>query len=135
MKTVLFISYIFPPAGGAGVQRALKFVKYLGSHGWRSVVLTPDRPSVPVLDPSLARDLPPGQVVRRLPSCEPPAPAEASTSGAAQGAGLLTRLKAADFSARVSRPREEAGYGKCWCAAWRASWCMAPAGSSATPPR
>ncbi|MBI5522086.1 MAG: glycosyltransferase family 4 protein [Desulfarculus sp.] len=94
MKTVLLVSYIFPPAGGAGVQRALKFVKYLGGFGWRPVVLTPDRPSVPVLDPSLARDLPPGQVVRRLPSCEPPAPAEASTSGEARGAGLSTRLKA-----------------------------------------
>ncbi len=93
MKTVLFVSYAFPPAGGAGVQRALKFVKYLGRHGWRAVVLTPDRPSVPVLDPSLARDLPPGQVVRRLPSLEPSAPQADNSGAGGNGQNALGRLK------------------------------------------
>lgn len=94
MKRLILVSYIFPPAGGAGVQRAVKFVKYLGEFGWQPVVFTPDRPSVPVLDPSLARDLPPGLEVRRLPSLEPPAPAGLSTSGQAQGMSALARLKA-----------------------------------------
>jgi glycosyltransferase involved in cell wall biosynthesis len=93
MKTVLFVSYAFPPAGGAGVQRALKFVKYLGAFGWRAVVLTPDRPSVPVLDHSLTRDLPPGQVVRRLPSLEPAANQQDGPGPAGNGRSALARLK------------------------------------------
>jgi len=40
MKNVLFVSYYFPPIGGAGVQRAAKFVKYLPQFGWRPIVLT-----------------------------------------------------------------------------------------------
>jgi glycosyltransferase involved in cell wall biosynthesis len=39
MRTVLFIARLFPPIGGAGVQRATKFVKYLPSLGWLPVVL------------------------------------------------------------------------------------------------
>ena len=40
MKQVLFIAYYFPPLGGAGVQRTLKFVKYLREFGWNASVLT-----------------------------------------------------------------------------------------------
>jgi len=40
MKKVLFIAYHFPPAGGGGVQRSLKFVKYLPACGYAPVVLT-----------------------------------------------------------------------------------------------
>ncbi len=40
IKKVLFISYFFPPLGGAGVQRAQKFVKYLPQFGWKPYVLT-----------------------------------------------------------------------------------------------
>jgi glycosyltransferase involved in cell wall biosynthesis len=40
MKQVLFITYYFPPIGGAGVQRSAKFVKYLPEFGWRPIVLT-----------------------------------------------------------------------------------------------
>ena len=39
-KRVLFVSYLFPPTGGVGVQRVAKFVKYLPEFGWRSSVLT-----------------------------------------------------------------------------------------------
>src|SRR5260370_28469671 len=37
---VLFIAYYFPPLGGAGVQRAQKFVQYLPSEGFLPVVIT-----------------------------------------------------------------------------------------------
>ena len=37
---VLMIAYYFPPMGGAGVQRTLKFVKYLPEFGWQPHVLT-----------------------------------------------------------------------------------------------
>lgn len=40
LKRVLFVAYYFPPRGGAGVQRSLKFVKYLRSFGWEPTVLT-----------------------------------------------------------------------------------------------
>ncbi len=56
-KRVLFISYAFPPTGGAGVQRATKFVKFLPSYGWRPTVLTVGNPSVPVQDRDLLADI------------------------------------------------------------------------------
>ncbi|MBE0585718.1 MAG: glycosyl transferase family 1, partial [Desulfofustis sp.] len=40
MKKVLVIAYYFPPLGGSGVQRVLKFVKYLPQFGWQPTVLT-----------------------------------------------------------------------------------------------
>ncbi len=40
MKTVLIIAYYFPPMGMGGVQRALKFAKYLPKWGWNPIVLT-----------------------------------------------------------------------------------------------
>ena len=42
MKTVLMIAATFPPQGGAGVQRTVKFVRYLPDFGWTCVVLTRD---------------------------------------------------------------------------------------------
>ncbi len=84
MKRFLFISYVFPPSGGAGVQRGVKLVKYIGAHGWEPVVVTPDRPSVPVLDPSLGQDLPAGLKVERIASWEP---ALGNAAGGKAGAG------------------------------------------------
>lgn len=40
MKRVLIVAYYFPPSGGPGVQRVLKFVKYLPEFGWEPAVLT-----------------------------------------------------------------------------------------------
>ena len=40
MKRLLYIAYFFPPLGGAGVQRSLKFARYLPDHGWHPTVLT-----------------------------------------------------------------------------------------------
>lgn len=70
-KKVLLIVYQFPPVGGAGVQRAVKFVKYLPQFGWRPTVLTVANPSVPVLDRSLEADIPPGTEIRRARTLEP----------------------------------------------------------------
>jgi glycosyltransferase involved in cell wall biosynthesis len=56
---VLIISYYFPPAGGPGVQRVLKFVRYLPDAGIVPHVLTaPASASYPVLDPSLESEIP-----------------------------------------------------------------------------
>ncbi|MGW8314882.1 MAG: glycosyltransferase [Bacteroidales bacterium] len=66
MKKVLVISYYWPPSGGAGVQRWLKFTKYLPEFDWVPVVYTPENPEAPVDDPSLLNDVhPEAEVVKR----------------------------------------------------------------------
>lgn len=57
---VLIITYYWPPSGGAGVQRWLKFAKYLPSSGWIPVVLTvlPEYAAYPYKDTSLYGEIP-----------------------------------------------------------------------------
>jgi len=57
MKNVLFIVYYFPPMGGSGVQRPLKFVKYLREFGWNPIVLCPEPGAYHTFDDSLDREL------------------------------------------------------------------------------
>lgn len=57
-KKILIITYYWPPAGGPGVQRWLKFAKYLPESGWKPVIYTPENPSYPLLDESLMKDVP-----------------------------------------------------------------------------
>jgi glycosyltransferase involved in cell wall biosynthesis len=59
MKKVLIIAYYWPPSGGAGVQRWLKFSKYLPQYGWQPVILTvdPEYASYPALDISLEKEI------------------------------------------------------------------------------
>jgi len=68
---VLIITYYWPPSGGSGVQRWLKFVKYLPSFGWKPFVFTPDNPSFAVRDDSLLNDVPTQATVIRFPIWEP----------------------------------------------------------------
>jgi glycosyltransferase involved in cell wall biosynthesis len=58
IKKVLIISYYWPPAGGPGVQRWLKFVKYLPDFGIKPIVYIPSNPSYPILDNGLLEELP-----------------------------------------------------------------------------
>ena len=61
MKRVLVITYYWPPAGGSGVQRWVKFAKYLPAEGWETVIYTPEilngspwtRPCLPTSLPRL----------------------------------------------------------------------------------
>lgn len=55
---VLMIAYFFPPLGGAGVQRSVKFAKYLPEYGWEPIVLTVAGGTHIAYDPSLLDDLP-----------------------------------------------------------------------------
>lgn len=57
-KKILIITYYWPPAGGPGVQRWLKFAKYLPEFGWKPVIYTPENPNYPLLDESLMKDIP-----------------------------------------------------------------------------
>ena len=60
MRKALLISYRFPPQGGGGVQRSLKFTKYLREYGWEPVVLAVDPEFVEggVRDPLLESTFP-----------------------------------------------------------------------------
>ena len=71
MKKALIISYYWPPSGGAGVQRWLKFVKYLRDFGWEPVLFCPENPEYPETDNSLFEDVPPGLEVIKFPIWEP----------------------------------------------------------------
>lgn len=57
MKKVLIISYYWPPAGGPGVQRWLKFVKYLPEFGIQPVVYIPENPTYPIVDEKLLEEV------------------------------------------------------------------------------
>ena len=70
-KHVLFVSYVFPPIGGAGVQRIIKFVKYLGEFDWQTSVVTVANPSVPLNDNSLLADIPQAVEVFKTKTFEP----------------------------------------------------------------
>lgn len=71
MKKVLVITYYWPPSGGAGVQRWLKFVKYLRDFGWEPVIYTAGNGEMPVIDHSLLKDVPDGVTVIKRPIWEP----------------------------------------------------------------
>lgn len=58
MKKVLIVTYYWPPSGGSGVQRWLKFVKYLPKYGVEPHVYTPLNPDFDVKDESLLKDIP-----------------------------------------------------------------------------
>ena len=65
MKRVLVIAYYWPPSGGSGVQRWVKFCKYLPEEGWEPVVFAPENADYPLLDPSLEAEVPASvQVIR-----------------------------------------------------------------------
>jgi glycosyltransferase involved in cell wall biosynthesis len=70
-KKILIITYYWPPSGGSGVQRWLKFVKYLPQFGWQPYVFTPENPSFSIRDESLLKDIPIEAEVIRFPIWEP----------------------------------------------------------------
>ena len=58
MKRLLIITYYWPPTGWSGVQRWVKFSKYLPESGWQPVVYTPENPEQLARDESLLADIP-----------------------------------------------------------------------------
>ena len=57
MNKVLIITYYWPPSGGSGVQRWLKFSKYLPQNGWKPIIYTPISPSFDIEDKDLLNDI------------------------------------------------------------------------------
>ena len=60
MKKALIITYYWPPSGGAGVQRWVKFIKYFNKFNIKPYVITvnPKQGSYPLIDNSLITDIP-----------------------------------------------------------------------------
>ena len=56
-KKLLIITYYWPPAGGPGVQRWLKFVKYLPDFGIQPIVYVPENPTYPIVDEGLVNEV------------------------------------------------------------------------------
>jgi glycosyltransferase involved in cell wall biosynthesis len=68
---VLIITYYWPPAGGSGVQRWLKFVKYLQGFNIQPIVYTISNPRYPTIDDSLLNEIPENIEVLKHPIWEP----------------------------------------------------------------
>jgi len=71
MKKALIITYYWPPAGGSGVQRWLKFVKYFRDFDIEPIVYTVQNPSYPIIDESLINDVPENIEILKHPIWEP----------------------------------------------------------------
>lgn len=71
MRKILVIAYYWPPAGGPGVQRWLKFVKYLPDFGIEPIVYVPENPSYPLMDEKLIDEVPPTIKILKQPIKEP----------------------------------------------------------------
>jgi glycosyltransferase involved in cell wall biosynthesis len=70
-KRVLIITYYWPPSGGSGVQRWLKFAKYLPEAGWEPVIFTPENPDFDLKDETLLKEISSNLEVIRFPIWEP----------------------------------------------------------------
>ena len=71
-KQVLIVAYLFPPSGGAGVQRTTKFVKYLPEFGWQPVILTVKSGWYRLKDQTLNAEIPPDITTHRTSSLQLP---------------------------------------------------------------
>jgi glycosyltransferase involved in cell wall biosynthesis len=72
MNKVLIITYYWPPSGGAGVQRWLKFSKYFPEFGWEPIILTvdPAYAAYPVIDNTLQNELPETLKIYKTPALD-----------------------------------------------------------------
>ncbi len=71
MKKVLIVTYYWPPSGGPGVQRTLKYVKYLSLFGWQPVVLTVKHGEYEAIDESLINEIPKETAIYKTNAIEP----------------------------------------------------------------
>jgi glycosyltransferase involved in cell wall biosynthesis len=111
VRRVLFVTYYFPPVGGAGVQRSVKFVRYLPEHGYEPVVLTGPGATTDrwtPADESLGDEVPPSTDVIRVPG-----PVPARSSGIRGRAERWLRLRtgfARWWQAGIASRGREAGH-------------------------
>lgn len=70
-KKALVITYYWPPAGGPGVQRWLKFVKYLPDFNIEPIVYIPENPNYPIIDENLSSEVSNNLTILKQPINEP----------------------------------------------------------------
>jgi hypothetical protein len=70
-KKVLIVCYYWIPAGGPGVQRWLKFVKYLPKFGYQPIVYIPENPHYPIIDKNISNDVSEGVTIIKQKIIEP----------------------------------------------------------------
>ena len=94
-KKVLIITYYWPPAGGPGVQRWLKFVKYLPEFGIEPIVYCPENPNYPIIDESLVNEIPTTITILKQPISEPYALASIFSKGKSKtiSSGVIPKAK------------------------------------------
>ena len=92
-RKVLIITYYWPPSGGSGVQRWVKFVKYIRDHEWEPVIYTPQNPELPVKDPTLLKELPEDLTVLKKKILEPYGIYKKLTGSKKIGVGFLKEDK------------------------------------------
>ncbi len=95
MKKVLIITYYWPPSGGSGVQRWLKFTKYLPKYNWQPIIYTPENPYFEVKDKALLNDIPSEAKIWKTPIWEPYALKDKlfGKGSESQSAGVITNKK------------------------------------------
>lgn len=96
IKKVLFIAYYFPPAGGAGVIRSVKYCKFLPRFSWIPVVLTVKNPLILEKDPTLAEDISKSIIVYRTATLQFPEKIygkKPQTSGKQFKTGFFKKIK------------------------------------------
>lgn len=92
MKRLLIISYYWPPTGGSGVQRWLKFTKYFPKYGVQPVVFTPENPEQAAVDATLLNDIPAEAEVIKNPIIEPYSLFRKFTGNGKKGSNYLNPL-------------------------------------------
>jgi glycosyltransferase involved in cell wall biosynthesis len=105
MKKVLILTYYWPPSGGSGVQRWLKFTKYLRELGWEPIIYTAQNGEVAVVDDSLSKDIPPNTLVLKTPIWEPYDVYKkfmGQKKGEKMSAGMLNETKKSGFLSGVA---------------------------------
>ena len=70
-KKLLIITYYWPPAGGPGVQRWLKFVKYLPEFNIQPIVYIPENPTYPIIDEGLQSEVSDSTIILKNKIFEP----------------------------------------------------------------
>jgi len=71
LKPILIITYYWPPGSGPGVQRWLKFSKYLPEFGWQPIILTVKNGSYPSIDETLLKEVSDENIIYRTRAIEP----------------------------------------------------------------
>jgi len=100
---VLIITYYWPPAGGPGVQRWLKFVKYLPDFGIEPIVYIPENPTYPLIDEGLLKEVNPNVTILKQRITEPYAWASTFSKSSTKkiSSGIIPHKKKQSFLQRI----------------------------------